>query len=220
MTACYSYPKSDESYGTYKENQYENETQQVYLCPFCQNQLEDNMFTGQEEDEFQPDDDDAELHNIIINEKQIICPQCASRLDPALEKSPLVVTRLTGQKDVPKSRICMEVYGGLYIKVPNYAMKQEDIPYLIFSYETHYTNALDRYEHLREKFDNDGKKIGPAGGGMYDPYEQWARLSPQYRGEYPINNVTVRNCWLRPSAFNILSDEDTKLLKKHYPDGA
>jgi hypothetical protein len=220
MTACYAYPKADESYGTYKENEYKDEETQVYVCPFCQNPLEDDLFTKQEEDEFQPDDDDAALHDIIINENQIICPQCASQLDPSLQKSPLVVTKLVGQKDVPKSRICVEVYGGLYVKVPNYATKQEDCPYLIFSYETHYTNALDRYEHLRDKYDSANSKIGGAGGGMYDPYEQWARLSPQYRGEYPINNVTVRNCWLRPSAFNILGDDDVKLLKKHYPDGA
>jgi hypothetical protein len=220
MTAMYSYPKSDKEYGTYKENVYKKENIEAYICPICKNQLDDDLFTKQEIDEFQPDDDDIELHNLIINENQVVCPQCAAQLDPSLQKSPLVVTRFVDQKEVPKSRICMEVYGGLYVKVPNYAMKQADCPYLIFSYETHYTNALDRYDHLRDKFDSNGKKIGPAGGGMYDPYEQWARLSPQYRGEYPLNNVTVRNCWLRPSAFNVLNEEDTKLLKKHYPDGA
>lgn len=221
MTACYSYPKADNKFGTYKENEYEDEEQQVYICPFCLSQIEDDVFTKQEVDEYMPDYDDAELHDVIMNQQKIICPQCAATLDPALQKSPLVVTRLVGQKDVPKSRICMEAYGGLYVKVPNYAMKQEDCPYLIFSYETHYTNALDRYEHLRSKMGaSGGNKIGTAGGGMYDPYEQWARLSPQYRGEYPTNNVTVRNCWLRPSAFNILNDDETKLLKKHYPDGA
>ena len=56
---------------------------------------------------------------------------------------------------------------------------------------------------------------------MYDPYEQWARLSPQYRSEYPIYNVTVNNWWLRPSSFNVLGNEDdVKTLKEEYPDGA
>jgi hypothetical protein len=221
MTACYSYPKADEAYGTYKEKEYKDETVQAYVCASCGAQLEDDLFTKQEIDEYQPDEDDVELHDIILNYNQIVCPNCAAQLDPELQKSPLVVTRLVGEKEVPKSRICLECYGGLYVKVPNYAMKQEDIPYLIFSYETHYSNAIDRYEHLREKYGNGGTKIGPSGGGMYDPYEQWARLSPQYRGEYPINNVTVRNCWLRPSAFQILnSPDDINLLKKHYPDGA
>src|SRR5882672_632224 len=193
MTACYSYPKADNKFGTYKENEYKDETSEVYICPFCQQQLDDDLFTKQEVDEFQPDDDDVELHDIILNQNKVVCPQCATMLDPDLQKSSLVVTRLVGQKD---------------------------IPYLIFSYETHYSNALDRYEHLRAKYTGTGK-IGAAGGGMYDPYEQWARLSPQYRGEYPTNNVTVRNCWLRTSAFNILAnEEDIALLKKEYPDGA
>lgn len=227
MTACYSYPKADEEYGTYTENEYKDETINAYVCPNCQAQIGDESFdeqikafTDQLIDEFQPDDDDIALHDIIINEHKVVCPECAAQLDPNLQKSQLTISRLVGQKKVPKSRICLEVYGGLYVKVPNYAIKQEDIPYLIFSYETHYSNALDRYEHLRDKLTGTGK-VGPSGGGMYDPYEQWARLSPQYRGEYPTNNVTVRNCWLRPSSFNILGNEDdVKLLKKEYPDGA
>src|SRR5205809_2932398 len=220
MTACYSYPKADESYGTYKENKYEDVAQESYICPQCQNPLEDDLFTKQEIDEYQPDDEDVELHDLIVNEHKVVCPQCAAELDPDLQKSTLVVTRLVNQKSIPKARICLEVYGGLYVKVPNYAMDQKDVPYLIFSYETHYSNALDRYEHLRDKFTGSGK-IGPSGGGMYDPYEQWARLSPQYRGEYPVHNVTVRNCWLKPSSFNVLGNEDdVKLLKKEYPDGA
>ena len=44
-------------------------------------------------------------------------------------------------------------------------------------------------------------------------------LSPQYRGEHPINNVTVRNCWLRPSAFNILNEDESEDLKKEFPNG-
>lgn len=221
MTACYSYPKEDEAYGTYQEDEYKDETIDVYQCANCGTQLPDDMFTDREADEFEPDDDDIALHDIIENEGKTICPQCATELDPALQKSPLIVTRLVGQKTVAKARICLEVYGGLYVKVPNYAMKQEDIPYLIFSYETHYSNVLDRFSHLRDKFGNSASKVGPSGGGMYEPYEQWARLSPQYRGEFPVNNVTVRNVWLRPSAFQILSDEkDIDLLKKTFPDGA
>lgn len=220
MTACYSYPKADKKYGTYKEDEYKDEYTEAFICPTCQTQLEDDIFTKQEIDEYRPNDEDIELHDLIINENQVVCPQCATQLDSNLQKSPLVVTRLVGQKTIAKARICLEVYGGLYVKVPNYAMKQEDIPYLIFSYETHYSNALDRYEHLRDKFTGSGK-IGPSGGGMYDPYEQWARLSPQYRGEYPTNNVTVRNCWLRPSSFNVLGNkDDVELLKECYPDGA
>jgi len=220
MTACYSYPKEDVKYGTYKKDINEEVEEEAYVCPICQAKIPDETFTSLESDEFMPDDDDVLVHDAIENQDMPVCPECAAQLDPALQKSKLIVTRLVESKILPKSRICLEVYGGLYVKVPNYAMKQEDMPYLTFSYETHYSNALDRYEHLRDKLTGSGK-IGPSGGGMYDPYEQWARLSPQYRGEFPENNVTVRNCWLRPSAFNVLGNkEDVETLKKRYPDGA
>lgn len=219
MVACYSYPKEDEEYGTYEENQYEDVTEEQYICPTCKAQIPDEVMTNEILDEYMPEDADVALRDAIINKGMKFCPQCAALLDPELQKSSLIVTRLVGTTTKPKSRICLECYGGLYVKVPNYAMKQADIPYLMFSYETHYSNVLDRYKDLRESLSPSGK-TGITSGGLYDPYEQWARLSPQYRGEYPLNNVTVRNCWLRPSAFEVLSNEDAKLLKKHYPDGA
>lgn len=219
MVACYSYPKEDEKYGTYEEDKYEDGEEEAYVCPFCKMQLPDDIFVNRLEDEFGPGDAESPLHDAIINQGMKICPECASLLDSNLQKSKLVVSRLVGTTTKAKSRICMECYGGLYVKIPNYAMRQSDIPYLIFSYETHYSNVLDRYPDLRNNL-SDGGKAGISAGGMYDPYEQWARLSPQYRGEYPINNVTVRNCWLRPSSFSILQEEDAKILRKHYPDGA
>lgn len=190
MVACYSYVKEDESYGTYKEDKYEDSASESYTCPSC----------GE------------------VSETNTACPECDYDLSN-VESELTTTTRLISSEDKAKSRICMECYGGLYVKIPNSAMKQADIPYLIFSYETHYTNAVERYSNLKDKLTGNDK-IGPSGGGMYDPYEQWARLSPQYKGEYPTENVTVRNSWLRPSAYNILGNQDdVDLLKKHYPKG-
>lgn len=218
MVACYSYPREDEKYGTYDVPKYEEQTEEAFVCPVCQQRLPDDVLAGQISDQFMPGDEDVLLDN-VIEEQGPTCPECAAILDPNLQKSTLIVTRQVGTTKHPKSRMCMEVYGGLYVKIPNYAMKQEDIPYLMFSYETHYSNVIDRYPDLRSKFSPSGKS-GLVAGGMYDPYEQWARLSPQYRGEYPTNNVTVRNCWLRPSSFDVLNDEDAKFLRERFPDGA
>lgn len=218
MVACYSYPKEDEKYGTYEKPEYKEEDQQGYVCPHCNQQLADEVFTNRLMDIYDPGDDEVLLHDVIQNVGPI-CPECASLLDPDLKKSAFKVTRLVGTTTMPKSRMCLEVYGGLYVKIPVYAMKQEDIPYLFFSYETHYSNVFNKYPDLRKKLSPSGKS-GLTAGGLYDPYEQWARLSPQYRGEYPLNNVTVRNCWLRPSAFEVLNEEDSALLKKEFPDGA
>tara|TARA_R110000868_G_scaffold124847_2_gene329822 strand:+ start:578 stop:2971 length:2394 start_codon:yes stop_codon:yes gene_type:complete len=219
LVFSYTYPKEDVKFGTYDEPIHKDFTEQAHQCPECGAQLPEEMFASQELNEFDPDNDDAQLH-AMLTQGEIPCPQCDALLDPALQKTPFVVTRLVGNKTLPKSRICIEVYGGLYVKIPNYVSRIEDTPYLQYSYETAYVNVRERYQHIRDK-DFAAKNIGPSSqGGVYDPYERWGRLSTQYLGEYPTNTVTVRNVWLRPSAYHYITDEDklSELLDK-YPDG-
>lgn len=147
---------------------------------------------------------------------QTSCIECGAPIGPDMQKSKLKIRRQTGITKEAKTRIGLKVYGGLYVKVANYAKEQSDTPYLIFSHETHYANAMECYPKLRERI--------PQGGwtnvGVTDPYEQYARLNTQYRGEFPDDNVTVKECWLRPASFNILEEEDCKYLKKKFPHGA
>jgi len=219
MIAAYTYPKADKDYGTTEKNEYKEDEVEGYQCSYCQTQLPDSLFTEREQDEYMPDDGDVALQDAIYNQGQIVCPECAEILDPDLQKTKFVVTKLIGVTHDPKTRQCVEVYGGLYVKIPNYAMKQSDCPYLMFSYETHYANALEMYPHLRGKI-TDGSKSAPANSGVYDPYERWGRLSTQYYGEYPVNNVTVRNCWYRPASYNVLGTEDqVEELKARFPNG-
>lgn len=214
MTACYSYAKEAEEFGTYDKKHFEDveESQTVSLCPLCGAQFSDEELAAAELSEFQPEDHDAQLH-AMLNEGKIPCQQCMQLVEPELGQIPFVVTRLTGITKEPKSRVCLEAYGGLYIKTATYAKCQKDTPYLIQSYETHYSLARDMYPEIRDK-------IGPGSGGAYEPYERWGRLNTQYYGEYPINNVTVRNCWLRPASFETLQKEEAEMLKKKFPDGA
>jgi len=93
------------------------------------------------------------------------------------------------------------------------------MPYLTCSYETHYANVLEEFPDLRDDHNGKGGIMGGTGSGA-ELYERWARLSPQYRGEYPVDNVTVRKTWLRPAAFNILDKDRAKEMKKLFPDGA
>lgn len=154
--------------------------------------------------------------NYRIFDQSNVCIECGTPVNFDLQKTKLKIPRLIGTTKEPKSRVCLEIYGGLYVKVANYAKRQKDTPYLIFSYETHYANAMECYPDLREDI--------PQGGwtstGVTDPYEQYGRLNTQYRGEFPDENVTVKNCWLRLAAFNILPEEDYKRLKKKFPNGA
>jgi hypothetical protein len=228
MVACYSYPKADVKYGTYEKKKYEQveENHEITTCPNCGFQIDDQMMTPemmalqskgyQAQDEFMPDESDVAVQDVVQNEPEL-CPSCMSFIAPQLSQETLIVERLVGVTNEPKSRMCLEAYGLLYVKIPSYAKKQEDCPYLFYSYETHYANVIERYAHLhQDEFFNKLK----SGSGPKDPYEEWARMNPQYQGEYPQNVITVRNVWLRPSAFNILDEEDCNELKKLYPNGA
>jgi hypothetical protein len=222
MVAAYNYPKEDYKFGSYSEPEYKDEEEEVNqeICPICKMELVDESKINQEIDEFQPGDDDAKIHNLLYNEDKKMCPNCMALIDPEIATKKIIVTKMVGISTKPKSRQCIEVYGGLYVKVPNWARKQEDCTYLYFSYETHYANAIERYPDLRDKFTGDSK-IGPGSGGAGsgEPYERWARLSTQYFGEYPTDTCTIKNAWLRPEAFNVLPEDDAKKLKKEYPDG-
>lgn len=241
MTACYNYVKESADYGTYEKKDYTQDTQEheYTTCPECGYEIDDKMMPpdsapidpnalAQEhqlinnaQDEFMPDDADAELNSIVNDAlSKELCPACMALMNPTIKQETVTITRLVGITHEPKSRVCIEVYGGLFVKVPNYAMKQEDMPYLEYSYETHYTNMVEKYQHLRDEFDTKDKRIKGGNSGAFDFYEQWGRLSPQYQGESPENVVTCRNFWLRPSSFNILQDEECKELKKLFPNGA
>ncbi len=240
LIAGYNYTKKSKQFGTYEVKKHKEETLQKYMCPECQGQLEDAMFqaqsTGQppingvlpflnsaeelkvqEENEYGPDGEDAELHSLYEEKpNELVCPHCAAQLDPSLEKSPLIVTRLVGVTREFKSRVCMEAYGGLNVKVPNYARTQEECPYLRYSFEVHYSKVIEMFPHLAKEYSS-GAIQGLT--GISDPYEAWARLSPQYHGEYPMNTSTVNLYWFRPYSYNVLHPEQADKLRKEYPDG-
>jgi hypothetical protein len=251
MVACYSYPSSDEKYGSYEKKEYEEteEQHQIAKCPHCGYELQDinlNPNPNQEQDnpELQmggldpslamqaglnpgnpvgnptgnPEENTEEDAFMPEMQELDMCPACMNLMSPVISQETFITTRLVGITKHPKTRICMEAYGGLYVKIPNYARKQSDCPYLIYAYETHFANVIERYEHLHGKYKKFVQKIKQSTGPK-DPYEEWGRLNPQYQGEYPMNTVTVRNAWLRPAAFNVLDAEKAKELKKKYPRG-
>lgn len=222
MVAVYSYPDYDEKYGTYEENKYEEleEQKEFYACPLCGNELseKDNELRDQQQDKFNPDNFDAELNNIIENENLELCEACSQLVKPELKTETFITTRLVGKTKQPKGRICIESYGGLYVKISNYSKKQSKLPYLILSYEEDYSLIVEEFEHLHNN-PNLIKSI-QATEGSYEDYAQWGRLSPQYQGEYPENVVTKNCAWIRPAKFNVLKDkDDIKKLKNLYPNG-
>lgn len=233
LVGCYSYSKSDKKYGTYTEQQTENTTEEheYTTCPNCGNIFDDVQLTPEdiilreklklENDKFAPGNEDVELQNVINDDGFDLCPACMQVVAPLISRETLVITRIVGETEEPKSRVCLEAYGGLYLKVPNYAKDQAACPYLKFSRELNYASVIEQYEHLHGHKDlKDFSNKVRANTGPHDFYEFWGRLSPEYLGEYPLNVVTLNSWWLRPESFNCLSDvQDVKRLKKLYPNG-
>lgn len=215
LVGFYNYEDCSKEYGTYEDKKYESieEEQESLICPLCNAELISKSLSNRERDEFDPGDDDVDIQNLLG--QQDICPQCLELVDPEYQKNKLIITRLVGVTREAKSRVKIEAYGGLNIKVPNYARTQADTPYLILSKEINYTKAIEKYPKLYSKIQSDTK----ISSGVSDPYEQWARLNPQYFGEYPNNVVTERHCWLREWAFNCLTEEESKELKRLFPFG-
>lgn len=204
MVACYNYPKSDKEYGQYEENTYQDreETHELTTCPNCGYEFDDQIV-----DTEQPIGQMEGIDN---------CPECGI-VQPQMERNTVIISELIRKEFKNKTRICMECFGGLFVRIPNYARKQSDIPVLGYDYETHYVNVIRDYgndisEELKEK-------LKGAAGGLWDPYEAWGRLNTQYSGEIPVNNITCRNRWLRPCAFDILDEKEAAKLRKEFPDG-
>lgn len=231
LIACYVYTDSDEKYGSYNEKQYKDEPVTGYFCPSCKRELDEEMLVQarmveeQLKIKYDPDDADAALLDYNNEEslnleggvvEPIVCPDCANAIDSNLQKSTLMIKTFNGVTSKPKSRVCMEVYGGLYVKVANYARKQADTPYLGWFFETSYVNVLETYPEMWDKIDQAGwgSNVGS------DPTEQYARLNIQYRGTAPDDNVSVKTYWLRPASFNWLeSKEKANAMKRKYPEG-
>ena len=225
---AHNYTVESEKFGTVEEKKYKDEEieQPIKICPSCKQEIppENYLFAEaleeKEEDEFDPDSEDADLHASLDNtdEGQILCPNCMTQIVPELSTQKLVVSRFVGVYNKPKARQAVDIWGGLYVKIANYAKDMAGSPYLFLCYESHFSNIIEMYPHLYKTLGSGSSGIHK--GSTYDPYERWGRLNTQYFGEYPLNTPTVRNCWLRPSSFNVLSDEDAiKELKKKFPDG-
>ena len=228
MVAAYNYTHQSKEYGEIPVQQYEDQEESIdaHFCPSCgANLTQEDTEAGlikmlQEGNEFDPGPDDVVLHN-LLKQGKVVCPACAAMVDPEVRTEKFTVQRIVGTTHEAKSRQCIEVYGGLFIKVPNWARNQSEIPYLGYSYETHWVKILKMYPHLRDRYETGDGNITEGGSSGNEAYERWGRLSPQYYGEYPRSTPTVRNWWLRPESFEIVKDEDVrKKLYRKFPDGA
>lgn len=237
LVACRTYAKSDEEYGTTEKEDYRSETEEheITACPNCGYELDNQVTTPApttlpspiaEPPITEPPTMEAELSGMMpemegidpmmlaemgLTGNEDSCPGCGELITPEVRKETINIDVLVGVTSEPKSRICLEMFGGLSVKVPIYARKQSQCLYLSLSEELHYAQLIEEYGDYYEEI-TDGK-------GIFDPYESWGRISTQYHSDYPENVVTKRQFWLRPAAFNILDEEERDFLRKKYPKG-
>ena len=239
LVCGYNYANFDKKNGIYKVEEYSQtpELHELTTCPLCSAEISDTIITEEQlkaeklmeaqppQPELTPETPiDPSMQDPMMDDMGMedpfqgmeLCPNCNSPMTPQIERITAINSKLINSVNEPKGKIHLESYGGLNVKVPLYARKQDEVLYLFYCYETHYANAIELFPKLHEKL---GKQYSGNQAGGFDSYEQWARLSTEYRGEYPVNCVTIKHAWFKCSAYNILPEERTKHWKRKYPDG-
>lgn len=225
MVASYTYPKSDKSYGTYEEHQYGTieEEHEITKCSECgfihDDQILDSEGSGESGLSNNPINPTNPINRQSFEDQGLeYCPQCNSMTLPMVEQEVQTIEQILKTFTRNKTRICMEVYGGMNVKIPIHAKNQKKCGYLILSEEVDYTEVCEEHNHLHgnEKL-LDYLKTVP---GRDESYGPWARMSPQYVSDFPENVVTKNTVWIRPSRYNVLKDEnEINELRKLYPSG-
>jgi hypothetical protein len=152
-----------------------------------------------------PVDDEEDLIDGLHN-----CPNC--------QRPMTVQTVLDGFQESPKSRVIIDQFGGLHVKVPYWARTQGDFSYLIKAIDQPKPFLKTIYDHISEEIDADENDA--------QMYERMARTPSSFtsfsRADDNRDLATHRQCWLRTWAFEGLPKEkekEKKKLQKLFPNG-
>lgn len=193
VVASYVYKDSDFKYGSYTIPEYASEEVEStkYTCPKC----------------------DAELDLPMEPPAKVDCPECGEEVKPKKENIKEEVPKLAGTKKLPKTRVIIDILGGLQFKVRATARSQEECKYFISYSDIDKELAIELYPDLEEDIISDG----------LDNYDRFARTEFTYPSDPEIeqkNLITIYKCWMRPICFNKEIDKKKReKLKELFPDG-
>lgn len=195
IVASYVYKDSDFKYGSYEVPELDVDKQQKtkYTCPKCDSELA------------APEDEEES--------RTMFCPECGEDVKPKKEgieeENPVV----TGMKVLPKTRVKIDLFGGLQVKIPTHARNQDECKYLILFSDVDKEFAIDAYPDLEEDIVVD----------HIDTFDRFARTEYTYPSDPEVeqkNLITVYKCWMRPACFNREIDKKKReKLKKLFPNG-
>jgi len=138
------------------------------------------------------------------------CPDCGS----SLEKRPV----LQDYTEAPKSRVMIELYGPLFVKISYQVSSSKGTPYLILNEDRHKAFLKYIFPHCANAIDEDRGEQGL--------YEKMARTPSSYSSYNTIDEnrdmMTHKRAWLRPWAFEHLDEtkeKEKEKLKKLFPSG-
>lgn len=223
IVCAYHAPKADKAFGNIDIPNHDFQQR----CPSCgyiaddaessgdaenvdqANTIKNSPDTGEEvqSQEAQPDTENPQEDQ--SQENQQTCPQCGQ----PMQLTPVI----TGFTSAPKSRVLVDIYGPLFVKIPYYSRTQNECGYLGLMIDQPISKLKTLFPHIADEIDS--------GGNSGDIYEKIGRSPSQYL--YTVNDNqylrTLERWWLRTSEFECLSsdkDEEKKQLLKLFPDGA
>lgn len=191
IVASYIYKDSDFNYGVYQVPDFGVEKQAVtkQACPSC----------------------GADIPEGLGDLETIKCPVCNEEVKPKVEQSEEEVPVQIGMKDLPKTRVRIDLFGGLQVKIPRWVRSQEECPYLILYTRIPKEVAIDIYEDLEDEIEAD----------HIENFDMYPRAEEAYASDGdPKNIVAVDKIWMRPVAFNKIKDKAMRArVKKKFPKG-
>lgn len=206
----YHCPKSDEDYGKSKIQEYGP----GYACDQCGQTFSELPEVPSVNPESADESLYAEDPEFEIEAPAEIaegnCPQC----NIPLEERPIVI----GEQEVNKSRVIIEVFGNLEVKISHKAKKQKDLPYLfkLGDYPVAYVKSI--FPHIAEKLDrSDSDEDGNERSARQPTSSAFASSD-----EGDNRTRTVKRCWLRNWVLADLPEdksEEKAKLEKLFPDG-
>ncbi len=201
MIAAYNYNHTSEKYGTVQTPKQVPFTQEykVTSCPSCGEVREEKY--------------DSAAGIEITTDEVLNCPNHSDEQIPLQTSIDPREEMRTEYEQTPKSRQIIEFWGPLNVKIPASAQTIEQVGWLVFQRERHIAEVKAKYPKIRDLI---------TGGESNDnTYERYARANFELNGEYLTNYVTESLVWLRPWAYELITnDEVRELLIENYPDGA